>query len=231
MKIAVDAGHGYTTSGKRTADGMREYEFNRAVANEMQQLLGGYENVSVVFTHSDNRDVPLNERTNKANAGKADVFISIHANAFGNGSIWNSTKGVETYVHDSKPQESFALAEAVQKELIEKTKRADRGVKLANFHVLRETKMPAILIECGFMTNQEEAQALKSASYRKTCAEAITEALATFYKLKKKQAPQPNSPSGKMYKVQVGAFNEKQNATALANELKNKGYSVNVLYE
>ncbi len=235
MKIVLDAGHGYTTSGKRTVDGLREYEFNRAVANEMQQLLGGYENVSVVFTHSDTRDVPLKERTDKANAEKANVFISIHANAFGNGTTWNNAKGIETYVHDSKPQESFALAEAVQKELIEKTKRDDRGVKLADFHVLRETKMTAILIECGFMTNQEEAQALKSAAYRKTCAEAIIEALASFYKLKKKSAPvqepAPNSASGKMYKVQVGAFAEKQNATALANELKNKGYSVIVVYE
>lgn len=231
MKIAVDAGHGYTTSGKRTVDGMREFEFNRAVANEMQQLLGGYENVSVVFTHSDTRDVPLNERTDKANAEKADVFISIHANAFGNGTAWNNTKGIETYVHDSKPRESFALAEAVQKELIEKTKRDDRGVKLANFHVLRETKMPAILIECGFMTNQEEAGALKSASYRKTCAEAIAEALASFYKLQKKPAPKPEVSSRKLYKVQIGAFTEKQNAIALANELKNKGYSVIVLFE
>jgi N-acetylmuramoyl-L-alanine amidase len=231
MKIALDAGHGYTTAGKRTVDGMREYEFNRAVANEMQNLLGGYENVSVFFTHSDTRDVPLNERTDQANAKNADVFISIHANAFGNGTAWNNAKGIETYVHDSKPMESFALAEAVQKELIEKTKRDDRGVKIANFHVLRETKMPAILIECGFMTNQEEAQALKSASYRNTCAEAITEALASFYKLQKKQAPKLDVSSGKMYKVQVGAFAEKQNATALANELKNKGYSVIVLFE
>ncbi|MFY0761593.1 N-acetylmuramoyl-L-alanine amidase [Metabacillus dongyingensis] len=235
MKIAIDAGHGYTTSGKRTPDGMREYEFNRAAANEMRDLLAGYENVSILFTHSDTRDVPLKERTDKANAAKADVFVSIHANAFGKGTAWNNVKGIETYAHDSKPQESFALAGAVQKKLIEKTKREDRGVKLANFHVLRETNMTAILIECGFMTNQEEAQALKSAAYRKTCAQAIVEALAAFYKLKKKPAPDPApAPSpepGKLYKVQVGAFAEKANAVALANELKNKGYNVIVLYE
>ncbi|UOK60004.1 SPOR domain-containing protein [Bacillus sp. OVS6] len=85
------------------------------------------------------------------------------------------------------------------------------------------------------MTNQEEAQALKSAAYRKTCAQAIVEALAAFYKLKKKPAPDPApAPSPepeKLYKVQVGAFAEKENAVALANELKNRGYSVIVLYE
>ncbi|OHR68255.1 cell wall hydrolase [Bacillus sp. HMSC76G11] len=230
MKIAIDAGHGYSTSGKRTVDGMKEYEFNRAVANEMRDLLAGYENVTILFTHSDTRDVPLKERTDKANAAKADVFISIHANAFGNGTAWNDAKGIETYVHDSKPQQAIALAGAVQKKLIEKTKRNDRGVKLANFHVLREAKMIAILIECGFMTNQEEAQALKSAAYRKICAEAITEALASFFNLKN-NAPSPPSLPGKVYKVQVGAFSKKENAVALANELKNKGYNVIVLYE
>ncbi|MGG4491559.1 N-acetylmuramoyl-L-alanine amidase [Metabacillus idriensis] len=235
MKIAIDAGHGYTTSGKRTVDGMREYEFNRAVANEMRDLLSEYEDVTILFTHSDTSDVPLKERTDKANNANSDVFVSIHANAFGSGTAWNNAKGIETYVHDSKPQESYALAEAVHKKLIEKTKREDRGVKLANFHVLRETKMQAILIECGFMTNQEDAQALKTAAYRKTCAQAIVEALAAFYKLKKKKAPPvvaaPTPQPGKLYKVQVGAFAEKENAVALANELKNKGYNAIVLYE
>ncbi|MDX8288908.1 N-acetylmuramoyl-L-alanine amidase [Metabacillus indicus] len=231
MKISIDAGHGYTTPGKRTVDGMREYEFNRAVANEIKTLLAGYENVTILFTHSDSRDVPLQERTDKANKELADVFVSIHANAFGSGTAWNDVKGIETYVHDSRPQQALALANAVQKELFEKSKRTDRGVKAANFHVLRETKMTAILIECGFMTNQEEAQALKSAAYRKLCAEAITEALAAFYKLKKIAPPAPPPAPGKLYKVQVGAFANKANADALANELRSKGYSVIVIAE
>jgi len=71
--------------------------------------------------------------------------------------------------------------------LVKATKRNDRGIKTANFAVLRETSMPAILVECGFMTNKEEAALLKSDAYRQTCASAIVRGLANMYGLKKKE--------------------------------------------
>ncbi|MBU7594640.1 N-acetylmuramoyl-L-alanine amidase [Metabacillus halosaccharovorans] len=218
MKIAIDAGHGYDTPGKRTVDGMKEYEFNRAVANEMKKLLVKYEGVTVLFTHSDQRDVPLNERTTKANQEKVDVFISIHANAHGNGKQWTSAEGIETYVYTTKPKTATRLAQMVQNELISSTKRKDRGVKTANFHVLKATSMTAILCECGFMTNKEEAALLQTLSFRLTCANAIVGAIVKYYHLTK------STRSSSLYKVQVGAFSNKQNAEALAKELKAKGY-------
>ncbi|WP_394185017.1 N-acetylmuramoyl-L-alanine amidase [Metabacillus halosaccharovorans] len=220
MKIAIDAGHGYETPGKRTVDGMKEYEFNRAVAGEMKKLLEKYEGVTVLFTHSDQRDVPLNERTTKANKEKVDVFISIHANAHGNGNQWTSAEGIETYVYTIKPKTATRLAQMVQNELISSTKRKDRGVKTANFHVLKATSMTAILCECGFMTNKEEAALLQTSSYRLTCAKAIVDAIVKYYQLTKTKS----TISSSLYKVQVGAFSNKQNAEALAKELKAKGY-------
>ncbi|WP_368657917.1 N-acetylmuramoyl-L-alanine amidase [Metabacillus halosaccharovorans] len=220
MKIAIDAGHGYETPGKRTVDGMKEYEFNRAVAGEMKKLLEKYEGVTVLFTHSDQRDVPLNERTTKANKEKVDVFISIHANAHGNGNQWTSAEGIETYVYTTKPKTATRLAQMVQNELISSTKRKDRGVKTANFHVLKATSMTAILCECGFMTNKEEAVLLQTSSYRLTCAKAIVDAIVKYYQLTKTKS----TISSSLYKVQVGAFSNKQNAEALAKELKAKGY-------
>src|SRR5688500_14775917 len=107
MKIMVDAGHGYETAGKRTVDGMKEYEFNRAVANEIKKLLDVYENVTVQFSHSDKEDVPLSERTAKANQSSIDLFLSIHANAHGNGREWTTAEGIETYVYLSKPKAAY----------------------------------------------------------------------------------------------------------------------------
>lgn len=187
MRIVIDAGHGPETAGKRSPDGsLREYHFNSVVARYVADtLLHGYEGVEILMTHADDRDVPLKERTDKANAWKADVFVSIHANAYGDGG-WNDAKGIETYVYTTRPATAVALANAVQRQLVRATGRPDRGVKTANFHVLRETKMTAILVECGFMTNREECELLKSDVYRRKCAEAIVAGIMEVYELKKK---------------------------------------------
>jgi N-acetylmuramoyl-L-alanine amidase len=221
MKIVVDAGHGFETEGKRTPDGMREYEFNREVARIVKAELQQYKNVEVYFTHADERDVPLSIRTDRANQLKADVFVSIHANAFGSGG-WNQASGIETYVHPTASAKNVELAKAVQKRLVTLTGRRDRGIKTANFHVLRETTMPTILTECGFMTNQEEATLLQTSAYRKKCAQAIVSGLVTFYKLMKKTS---DANEQGLYKVQIGAFSKKENAEKLAEILEKDGYS------
>jgi N-acetylmuramoyl-L-alanine amidase len=228
MKIMLDAGHGYSTDGKRSPDGLREYEFNRAVANYARDLLQEYENVTVYFAHSDKRDVPLQERTNKANHLKVDCYVSIHANAYGN--TWNDVGGIETYVHVSKPPEATKLAEKIQRILVISTGLRDRGVKTADFHVLRETKMTAVLVECGFMTNREEVKLLRSDTYRRTCAEAIVKGIADQYKLKKKFVQLPPITKG-FYKVQVGAFKELKNAEKLAERLRKDGYDPFIYFE
>src|SRR5690606_4139273 len=145
---------------------MREFQFNSVVAKYVRDLLSEYEGVETMFVHdpTGERDVPLAERTKKANDWPADVYVSIHANAYG--SNWNDVNGIETYVYTTKPAEAVRLATYVQSELVTRTLRRSRGVKYENFHVLRETKMTAILVECGFMTNREEAELLKSDEYR-----------------------------------------------------------------
>lgn len=223
--IVLDAGHGYSTPGKRTPDGMREYEFNRVVANYAKAELEKYEGVRVMFTHSDQRDVPLKERTDNANKAKADVFVSIHANAFGSGG-WNDANGIETFIHPQTPTATLNIAQAIHRELIAKTKRRDRGVKRANFHVLRETNMSAVLAECGFMTNREEAALLKTDVYRKLCAEAIVEGLVKYYGLKRKATPKPKpaQSSDTLYRVQIGAFSVRDNAEKMLADAKAKGF-------
>jgi N-acetylmuramoyl-L-alanine amidase len=237
MLIVIDAGHGPNTPGKRTPDGsMKEYDFNSAVANYLRDELAKYENVRTHFTHSDREDVPLKRRTDEANRICADLFVSIHANAAG--ANWSSAEGIETFVYKTRPREAVALAEKVQAQLIASTGRKNRGVKTADFHVLRETKMTAILVECGFMTHREEAALLKSDDYRRKVACAIARAIAEQYGLKRKTEPkqaqaqsQPKEQSGTIHRVQVGAFSNRANAEALVKKLKALGFDAFVKEE
>ncbi|WP_050179924.1 N-acetylmuramoyl-L-alanine amidase family protein [Domibacillus robiginosus] len=172
MKIAIDAGHGPETPGKRSPNGMKEFEFNSETALFLREELPA---ADVFFVHHHAYDRPLAERVRHANRAKADLYVSIHANAFGTG--WTSPHGIETYIHTSRPARAMAVANAVQQKLTAATSLYDRGVKTADFYVLRQTAMSAVLIEAGFMTNKVEASLLQTRAYRKTCAQAIAAAL------------------------------------------------------
>ena len=192
MKIVVNAGHGPDTPGKRSPDGsLREYQFNAPVARRIGALLLQYEGVEILHPFDDSRDVPLQERTDRANSWGANLYVSIHANAAGDGASWHSAEGIETFVHDSRPRAAEALAIAIQRKIIAATGRADRGVKSQNFHELRETKCTAVLVECGFMTHKQECELLKSDAYREKCAQAIASAIAETYGLRKRPEPAP----------------------------------------
>lgn len=223
---------------------MREYEFTRAVANYAKQLLANYKNVTVYFSHSDQRDVSLEARTDKANSLNVDIFVSIHANAFGSGG-WSSVGGIETFVYPTRPPVAYQLAQKIQRNLVISTGLENRGVKTADFHVLRETEMDAVLVECGFMTNRNEIKLLRSETYRRTIAEGIVKALAEQFGLqlqtkanaapKPAPAPSPAPPSSNppaqakkdgLYKVQAGAFDNEENAKELAERLKKAGFEV-----
>ncbi len=182
--IAIDAGHGMDTPGKRTppfADGtiMKENEFNEATAQYLSEALkrNGF---AVVLVAPEKEDTPLKTRVQRANDAKADAYISIHANAYGNG--WNSANGIESWIYDKSNADTLRLAEDIEKEVTAMTKRRDRGVKRSSdLYVLRYTSMMAVLVECGFLTNLEEALLLTSQSYRKNCAEGICKGICDYY--------------------------------------------------
>jgi N-acetylmuramoyl-L-alanine amidase len=181
--VALDDGHGLETAGKKTPefpDGsfMRENEFNNAVVKLVAMDLRRH-NVEVVFTALTDEDVPLAVRTEMANNSGADIFVSVHANAYGNGE-WNDIGGIETYHYPSSVNGKM-LAEKIHKYLIRGTPLADRGIKTATWYVLKYTHMPAVLVECGFMTNKEEARLLLSDAYRAECAGEITQGILDYF--------------------------------------------------
>jgi N-acetylmuramoyl-L-alanine amidase len=184
VRISWSAGHGLNTAGKRTPDGMHEWEFNSAVVVEAMRLISRYQDVLQLRLDdpTGQRDVPLQERSNRSNSWNADIHIDVHANAFGSGG-WNGVQGIETFVYTTRPPQDVVLANAVQRRLIANTGRPDRGVKAENFHMLRETRAVSILVECGFMTNQEEAALLRTDAYRKLCARSIVEGIVETYNL------------------------------------------------
>lgn len=95
------------------------------------------------------------------------MYISIHANAFGSG--WNDANGVESWIYSKKDKDTLDAAQKIQSEVIKETGLKDRGIKESgnSLGILRDTKMSAVLVECGFMTNPQEAAMLKSDAYRK----------------------------------------------------------------
>lgn len=179
--VCLDAGHGIDTPGKRSPDGtLLEYEFNRDVANRIEDILALHD--VEVITCYDDHDWDLKQRCQMANLLKADYFVSIHANAYKED--WNDANGWEIYII-SKGGKAEQLARKIHK-YSQELGLKDRGIKVGNFQVLRDTDMPAVLIEHGFYTNKEECEKLKSDSFRQKCAEAdakgILEQLGIEYK-------------------------------------------------
>jgi len=182
--IALCDGHGMETPGKRTPtlpDGtfMHENDFNRAVVAKLDVHLKrcGFNTLLVA---AGDTDVPLKTRTDAANNANADFYISVHANAIGAGE-WNGTRGIETFHYSQASEVCKKAAAIIHRYLISGTKLPDRGVKSADFHVLRETKMPAVLAECAFMTNHEDANLLLTDAYRSECAEELARGLCEYF--------------------------------------------------
>jgi N-acetylmuramoyl-L-alanine amidase len=181
--IAIDDGHGMETAGKRTPflpgtkQFMHENEFNNATAQYLKENLerSGFRTLMVA---PGDADTPLRTRTDTANNAKADFYISVHANALTG--VWGAQNGVDTF-HYPGSVEGKRAAEIINKYLAQGTVLKNRGVHEENFHVLRETHMPAVLVEAGFMDNLKEAKLLMSDAYRRECAEEIAKGICEYF--------------------------------------------------
>src|SRR5690625_718298 len=183
--VAIDAGHGLNTAGKRTPADEREWSFNSVVAKSIIDNLKNYEGIKTVRLDdpSGKRDVPLRERTNKANNAKADILISCHHNA--NTGRWGNWTGTETY-HFPNSTKGRKLAQALHPSVVKAYGLRDRGIKSANFHMLRESRMPAVLIEGGFMDSTIDIKKLRDKSVLKQAGKNVADAIARYFNLRKK---------------------------------------------
>lgn len=180
MKLMLDPGHTGVTDPGAVAGGLREADVTLDVALKLRDLLAGTPGLEVRLTRDRHVDLAtpytqsadLRARTNMANQWKADFFLSIHVNAASN----PEAHGVETYHHPQASERARRLAEVLHRHLVPLFA-ADRGVRQANFHVLRETRMPAVLVELGFITNPDDRARLALPSFRSQLAEALAAGL------------------------------------------------------
>lgn len=184
--IAIDNGHGFNTAGKRTppfpgtGKVIKEWQFNHPTARILKSELEGLGH-TVIMVSDTSTDTPLATRVNKANQFNVDLFISIHYNALK--AVWGNHGGIETW-YSTGSVKGKDLANKVQAALINKTKLRNRGIKEGTFYVLKNTNSPAILIECGFMDNLQEASLMLDVSYQMDVSRAITEGVQEFLGIK-----------------------------------------------
>ena len=193
--ILIDPGHG---GNDRGAAGSRytEKSLTLQVSQRLYRILTrmGYR---VLMTRVNDRRLELSDRARASNAARADLYISIHMNASTNRSV----SGIETFAltpsgspssgsnavqYKNYPgsfaaNNSMSLAWHVQNQLVRSTRAGDRGVKRARFVVLRETRCPSILVECGFISNRQEEARLGSAAYQEKLATAIARGIWQYH--------------------------------------------------
>ena len=167
--VVVDAGHGGKDSGAYRRYGGAEKYATLDVARRLEQKLRESE-LNTVMTRSDDVFVSLDRRVAIENAQKNSIFVSIHFND----SRRRVIRGFETYFHSPQSSE---LATRIQAKLATIPKSTNRGVHLANFRVLRLARYPAVLVECGYLSNRREGSEARSAVFREVLADKIAEAI------------------------------------------------------
>jgi len=184
-KIVVDPGHGGSDPGA-SAYGLAEKELSLNIARRLAQKLAAYRD-EVILTRNDDTYVSLQARANLANRSGADFFLSIHINAGGG-------EGFESYVHPDAPAVTRAIRATLHREVavfLQPWGVADRGMKEADFAVLRLTGMPSTLLELLFIDNPRDIALLQNDAFLDSLADATVRGLAAALNL----TPAPPDPS------------------------------------
>lgn len=227
FKIALTAGHYMNTQGKRCLKSLdpketREWWLNDRIADKVEKLLKGYTGYELIRTDdtTGKKEISLIARTNAANNFKADFYLSIHHNGGAGGS---KSGGIVAYVYTKASAESLAWQKDLYNALIDATGlKGNRSTPLAkgNLHEVRETNMPAVLLELGFMDSATDVPVILTEKFADQCAEAIVKVLVKRGGLKAKPVEQE---SGKIYRVQTFA-GSKAGAEAMKKKLEAAGF-------
>jgi N-acetylmuramoyl-L-alanine amidase len=177
ITILIDPGHGGKDPGHLpTEDGIaQEKEIALLISNKIgYYLTNNISNVNVVYTRTDDTYPSLDERVDMANNQKVDYMLSIHINGSENSAI----HGTETHIHNFDSKKSYQWALMIESQFKNRAGRKSRGVKTGDdighsLQVLKYTEMPTVLVECGFITNKNEATFLNSDYGQEIIASAI----------------------------------------------------------
>ena len=197
MKFALNAGHGYNTPGKRCLKSLdpnetREYILNKRICDKVQEILKEYSGIEVLRI-DDGSELSISARAKKANAWKADYYIAVHHNA---GLDGKEGGGIEVYTYLTVDQKTLDLQKAIYDSLIAHTGlKGNRSnpLRKADLGECRETAMPAVLIENGFMDSPTDTPLILTEDYADKSAVAIAEVMIKMSGANKAEeiAPQP----------------------------------------
>lgn len=213
MKIAVNNGHGLYTAGKRTPPFpgsnkvIKEWEFNHPTALKLADILkaDGHE---VLLVSNTPEDTPLDVRVNKVNSWRADLYVSIHYNAYQG--VWGDHGGFET-LYQTNSVNGKRMAQLAQDELAKVLKWRNRGIKpRSDLFELNRTLMPAMIVEAGFMDNLQEASAMLDPNYQFTIAMAVARAINKYFNYTpRKGTPILSEKTATLLQMQQWAKNKK----------------------
>ncbi len=210
--VVIDPGHGGSDPGAVNGS-YQEKNYTLSIGLKVRDYLLANYQTNVLMTRTTDTTVSLASRTNLANSNNADYFCSIHINA-GGGTGW------ESYIYNGTVSQKTINAQntihsTVMNAIGSKYGVRDRGKKRANFHVLRETAMSAILLENLFIDHSNDLKLLNNSAFITDLSHAIGEGIAKALSLSKKV----------LYKVIAGSFKDRQNAENRKNYLSSKGIS------
>ncbi len=186
--VVIDAGHGGYDPGAITKQGTYEKHINLDVAKKVKQYLEPT-GMKVILTRDEDEDyvsegvtgrkskkqTDLNYRINLATEAKADLFVSIHVNAVAG----NQKSGAETFYH-FKSDQGKQLAESIQQEMIKISGMNRRVAKPGDFYLIKNTTMPAVIVEVGYLSNPKEEKKLLQDWYQDQLAKAIAKGIALY---------------------------------------------------
>ena len=174
--VVIDPGHGGEDRGGIPGQKLAEKVFTLDTGKRLARILRARGDIDVVMTRDDDRFVSLAERTNIANQyrGRDAVFVSIHYNA----APREGAYGIETYYNN---QRAYRLAALVHPRVVQAMDSISRGIRQRRYRVLRNNRLPAILVECGFLTNHFEGERASNPNYRQRIARAIASAILLYH--------------------------------------------------
>lgn len=230
FKLALNAGHGIGTAGKRCmksldANETREWWLNDRIADGIEKILGEYDGIEILRTDDTTgaKDISVTSRLSSANNWGADFYLSIHHNAGINGGTGG---GIVSFVYTSPLAESLEWQSELYAAAIEATglkgNRATPKPK-HNLAELRLAKVPAVLMECGFMDSATDVPIILTDAFAEAMAKAFADVIIKRAKLEKKAA-KAETATTVLYRVQVGSYSKKANAENMLAKLKNAGF-------
>ena len=220
VKLYLDIGHGGSDPGA-VGNGLKEKDLNLKIGKKINDLLQSYDGITVKMSRSTDKTLSLKQRTDEANKWGADLLVSIHINAGGgtgfesfifNGNVSASTNKLQNCIHD---------------EIMKKIKGVkDRGKKKANFHMLRESRMIAVLTENMFIDSTIDSDLLKNETFINQVSEGHVNGIVKMYGLKKKKVSNVSNKSDVFYRVVAGSFKDRKKADEQVKKLKKLGIDV-----